>query len=371
MAQARISDAEWLQTRQAYEQAGGNVSAAARVLGIPRETMKARISSARARGLLSDPYPIVPGKSILYDAESGDPKLVWSTGKGMQGISPEDLANTIEDCLSGYKPPKLPANKTKGHADLAALIPLVDLHMGLKIWGKECGEDWDITIAERELLEAYRVALSRTPKVKKAFVLGKGDLLHADNYLYQTGTPGTSHVLDCDSRYPKMLWSGIDIVISVVNLALDIAEEVEIRILPGNHDVQSSIAIAIAVAKYFHNHKSVTVDLDPGPHWCSTWGNVMWAASHGDKLKPNQMAEAFAAMYPKEWGEADFRYFFSGHEHRERVMQRRGATVETLAAPVPPDSYAYAHGFLSSRHVQCMVYDKHKGRVLTGQEPVV
>lgn len=355
---------------EAVRQHGGNQTAAAKTLGMKMNTLNRRLG--RLREAEEERFPIVPHKSVLYDKD-GEIKLCWSVGRGAaQKITPEEISEIIQDCLESYTPPKHLKGNPKGHhQSLAAFIPLVDLHMGLKIWGKECGEDWDISIAERELLEAYDLILTRTPKVKRAYVVGVGDLLHADNYLYQTGTPGTTHVLDCDSRYPKMLWSGIDIVVSVVTMALLIAEEVVVRVLPGNHDVQSSIAIAIAVAKYFHNHKRVEVDLDPGPHWCSVWGEVMLAASHGDKLKPPAMAEAFAAMFPREWGKASHRYFFSGHEHREKVVQRPGATVETLAAPVPPDSYAYAHGFLSSRHVQCIVYDKEKGRILTQQEPVV
>jgi hypothetical protein len=357
---------------EAVRKHGSQVDAA-KALGMKPGTLNKRLERARKRD--EDSYPIVPGKSILYDAETGDPKLVWSTGKGLQGISPEQMASVIREGLEGYKPPTMPGpalrSSKSGDKNLLGLVPLVDLHMGLKIWGKECGEDWDIDIAESELLRAYRETLSLTPRVKKAYVIGKGDLLHADNYQYQTGTPGTTHVLDCDSRYPKMLWSGIDIVISVTAMTLSVADEVEIRILPGNHDTQSSVAIAIAVAKYFHKSKNVKVDLDPGPHWCAQWGTTMLAGSHGDKLKPAQMAEAFAAMHPKAWGDTRFRYFFSGHEHRERVLQRPGATVETLAAPVPIDSYAHSHGYLSSRHVQTMVFHKEKGRILTQTEPIL
>lgn len=344
----------------------GSAAAAARALGMKANTVQRRLS--RDRG--SDPYPIVPGKSVMYEAD-GSVKLVWSTGKGLHGISPEDIGGVVLDCLENYTPPKTYKPAVKGNADLASMIPLVDLHMGLKIWGEECGRDWDISIAEKELQRAYSETICLAPPVKKAFVIGKGDLLHADNYMYQTGTPGTSHVLDCDSRYPKMLWSGINTVISVVEMALASADTVEVRILPGNHDVQSSIAIAIAVAMYFKKNKRVTVDTDPGPHWCAQWGKVMLAASHGDKLKSTAMSEAFAAMFPEAWGASRFRYFYSGHEHRERVQQRPGATVETLAAPVPPDSYAYSHGYLSSRHVQTMVYHKTKGKILTVTEPVI
>lgn len=346
----------------------GSGAAAARALGMKEDTVNARLRRAREK---EDPYPVVPGKSVMYDAD-GSVKLVWATGKGqVQGMTPEALSETLMDCLASFTPPKPYNPEVQPTEHLASMTPLVDLHMGLKIWGDECGKDWDISIAEKELLASYREVISLAPHVERGMVIGKGDLLHADNYMYQTGTPGTTHVLDCDSRYPKMLWSGINVVIAIVHMQLEKSQTVYVRILPGNHDVQSSVSIAVAVAMYFNNNPRVEVDLNPGPHWCHQWGKVMLAASHGDKLKPSNMAETFAAYYPEIWGSTRFRYFYSGHEHRERVQQRPGATVETLAAPVPIDSYAHSHGYLSSRHVQSMVYHKTKGRVLTLTEPVV
>jgi hypothetical protein len=343
----------------------GSYQETANRLGLGYDAVRKRVKRA---GFELD-FPTSPNRSVLYD-EDGNVKLVWAKG-GREARSWEELLSEARSTLKPFRRSTALKTALKGPRDLCALFPIVDLHTGLRVWGHECdGPDWDLSIAERVIHDAYARLVARTPKVNTAYILGMGDLLHADNYSNQTGTPGTAHVLDVDGRYPKTLRAGRDVCIDIVELAANVAEKIVVRILPGNHDVQSSVAIAVALESHYSKSKNVTVDISPSPHWVARWGQVMLAASHGDKLKADRMDRYFANAHAETWGASKWRHFFAGHIHKQTLMEPGGCTVETLGTPIPSDSYAASHGFCSSRYVQNRVYSKAAGEYTRITEPV-
>lgn len=333
----------------------GSMSAAAKALGMKYDAVQRRLSRYR------DKYPIVPGKSILYRPD-GTEKAVWSKGGKPGDISIEQIEEAMASVLDGFKPPKPVPTKTVGDKDLLAIWPLADLHMGMRAWGAETGgPDWDISIATEAYKEGLTEITAMTPRVKRGIVLVAGDLAHADNYHQTTTNPGTSHIVDVDGRYPKMLEASVNIVAYTIGLALTKAEEVEVVVLPGNHDGATSCAVRLVLAALYLKDKKVTVSKSPSRYWWYEWGKCMFACTHGDKNNIKRLPDYMADHMHEMWGRCKFRYAFTGHLHTKLVEQRAGVRIEILPTPVAPDSFASDFGYSSPRIFETKIYHKDRG----------
>lgn len=345
----------------------GSMKAAAEAYGMKYDAVQKRIERYKKE---NDLYPIKAGKSILYDGD-GEVKMVWSKGGAADRITIEEA---IEQCREAFK--TLPrAKKPSKHKravsdDLCLFMPMPDLHMGLRAWKPETGQDWDLSIAGN----AYRDALSNlthsAPHTKKAIVLGLGDLLHADNYHYTTTNPNSHHVVDVDGRFPKMIRESVKIMVYAVEMALSTSEYVEVVVLRGNHDGASAITVQVALEMHYADEPRVSVWGESRKHWADSWGKTLLFATHGDTLKFPKVAEYVAAAHPVAWGLCTHRYAFTGHFHQERVKEQGGLTVEILPSPAAPDAWTTEHGFCSGRSMQARVFHTERGEVARIKEPV-
>ena len=334
----------------------GSIKEAAAALGMKYDAVQKRLKRSGA-----DIFPSHPGKSILYDGETGEPKLVWSKAPNKAPTEAE-VAEAVSEALKGFRPPAALKTALRGDKDLLGIWPLADLHMGLRAWGKETGgPDWDTGIAKKRYQEGLAEVTQATPKVKQAVVLCVGDLSHADNYQQTTTNPNTNHLCDVDGRYPHMLEASIDTVLHTVSLALQRAESVSVVILPGNHDGATSVAVRLAVAAYYRNQKNVKVEKSPSRYWWYTWGLCMFGATHGDKAKVRQLPLLMAASQPEMWGKTRFRHIFTGHFHSKVVEEHPGVMAEILPSPAPADSWTAEMGFLSQQAFETKVYHKERG----------
>lgn len=244
--------------------------------------------------------------------------------------------------------------------DLLNFHPLPDLHLGLYVWGQHCGISWDLKTAISCLKGTMLDLMQRAPAAQKGIILGGGDLLHADDETKKTRRSG--HVLDVDGRYPKVLKEAELLLVYQVELALQKYEEVEVRILPGNHDDDSSVAIPHFLWAWFRNEPRVTVDLDPGPFWHYEWGKVMLSATHGHETKIEDMPKVMAADEAQMWGRTEFRHAHGFHWHSKRLGgEGGGADWEVHRTPIPRDAYANDHGFRSGRSMQVISYGAEDG----------
>jgi hypothetical protein len=305
----------------AFQQTGSK-AAAARLLGIPVTTLKSRI------------------------ARSGD----------------AEVGSQIREALDGYVPPKTfgPAPELSD-ADLATLYPLADLHVGLLSWQKETGFNYDLKIGRKTIEGAMTRLFQVTPPSKQAVILGLGDLLHADNYAGMTAQ--SKNILDVDGRWPRVLKTATEIVITTIDLALQKHEQVLVRILPGNHDEQSAIAVTLAVAMYYTHEPRVTVDDDAGRFWWWAFGKVFLGSTHGDKAKMKDLPLIMAARNPEAWGKARFRHVFCGHIHQQSAIELNGVTVESMQAPCAPDAWHTNMGYGAGRSVQAITFHKNEGEI--------
>lgn len=348
------------------EHGSGNKAASA--LGIARSTFQNRLLRAAQRGLDgSVPKKIPPGQrvkgvSTLYNSATGEPIIQWVKTKD-DGQDPAAIIEILRDGFADFKPaPPVITDKVYSENRMT-LFPLSDLHLGLYAWKEETGENWDLNKAEEAIQTAVAQLIASTPETGLAVVLGGGDAMHSDTSDNRTAKSGNA--LDVDGRYPKVLLATCRLFVRVTEMALQKHAKVIVRVLKGNHDEHSAIAISYFLLAWFRNEPRVTVDADPSLYWWYRFGRVLLGSTHGHTIKPDQMASIMAHRRASDWGATVHRYCHLFHRHHSAKLATEGGGVitETHQAPVPQDAWHYGAGFLSGRSLSAIIYDMERGEV--------
>jgi hypothetical protein len=355
-----------------YIQAGGNVSKAADLAGIKRATYSSWAASQGLRGTGSiapgsiDLEERIPegqrlkGVSTLYDA-GGEVRAQWVK----TDIDREKVLEALRDAIDGLKDEIEQASPVGApaafHGDLCNLFTFTDYHLGCLAWHQEGGEDWDVAIAERTLLSAMKAMVAQSPSAHTAIINIQGDFLHTDGKL--PVTPAHGHVLDADSRFPKIRRAAIRLIRSLVAQALETHNDVRLIVAEGNHDEESAGWLADCFAVHYELEPRVTVDEGVLPFYCFEWGETMLGVHHGHKVKNEQLPLLFAAQFPGAWGRTRRREIHCGHRHHRDEKEYNGVTViqhPTLAAR---DAYAARGGWIADRAAQAITYHRKWGQV--------
>ncbi|MBF9234674.1 hypothetical protein [Microvirga alba] len=338
---------------------------AARELGITRSTLQNRLLRAAERGLDgSTPVKIplnqkVKGISTLTDV-AGNVILQWT--KTTTDEKAAAVESAIRDAFERYRSPAiLPAPTGYTDESLLVVYPVVDLHLGLFSWAKETGEDYDLKIAADLLRSSVSNLVGRAAPARTALILDMGDYFHTDNSKNQTARSGNP--LDVDTRYGKVAQVGVELAVEVIELALQKHERVEYRKLPGNHDDETSLMLAIALAAWFRDNPRVSISTDPSRFFMKQFGLCMVAATHGDMLKMGDMAGYMAAKWPREWGETEHRYGYTGHVHHDRVKAGNGVRLESFNTLAAKDAWHAGEGYMSPRSMVSITLHRDYGEV--------
>lgn len=304
----------------------------------------------------------IKGESALLNAD-GETLAKWVKTTTHGPLPLDDVIAAITDAFDGYAGRAKPLPAPQAPADaLLTLVPCSDWHLGMRAWGDETnGEDWDLRIAEQTIFETAQRLLSMSPSSAECVILGGGDLLHADNYANRTAKSG--HPLDVDGRWPKVLGVACRLLARIVELAAQQHGHVLVRILPGNHDEQSAIAVSYYLSAHFQRDARVSIDLDPGLFWFYEFGHTMLAATHGHTVKISDMPGVMAGREPEMWGRTSHRYAHGFHVHHKSKTATEGGGVvgETHQTPAPPDAWNYGQGFVTGRSMQTITYHREHG----------
>ncbi len=281
---------------------------------------------------------------------------------------PEAVAERIREALEGMKPadPVIPPESVM--ADLCAVYPLMDAHVGMLAWGRETGsQDYDLDHAAQDMRHAFAKVLALTPAADHAVLLIGGDFFHADDT--RAETPANRHKLDVDGRFWKVLDVGIAIVAETIHKLLQKHANVIVRVLRGNHDPHSSMTLNFALAERYRNEARVYIEKDPRDLFMFRWGKCAIFAHHGDKGKPQQMA-LYLSDVCSFWSETRHRHYLTGHVHHDHAKDLGPLRYESLRAFCPPDAYAASMGYGGRRALQSITFHKADGLVLRALDPI-
>ena len=302
----------------------------------------------------------VKGESALVDA---DGRIIQKWVKTRNEYAVGDIVETLKGAFLDVEPADPTPGPETSQDNILTLIPCNDWHLNLLTWSREVGENWDLKIAEKVIARGIVDAIDRSPASAIGVVLGGGDLVHADNNENRTSKSG--NVLDADGRHQKALETACRLKVKTIDSALQRNEKVIVRILVGNHDEYTAVAVAYYLLAYYRNEPRVFVDVDASLFWWYVWGKVMLGGTHGHTVKAQNMAQIMAHRRAADWGATKFRYVHTFHVHHasKYVSEGSGVITETHQAPIPQDFWHHGAGFLSGRSVQTISYHKDYGEV--------
>lgn len=363
-----LPDETLLETMEAVERLG-SFGAAARELGISRRAVSHRMASATSRNLTGeflggkapDGYHI--GKVTRQYNGDGSVAREWpryQPDADMLANVFDELTAIMQKDVTPLVPITPPDNV---ELDLLALYPVVDVHLGMYAWAKESGENYDLPIAKDQFLRSTTRLMSMTPDAYEALIVVLGDFFHADNNNAQTER--SHNHLDVDGRHDKVLHAGAELIIWMIDMALQKHHKVTVKVMRGNHDPYASKALAMALWFRYEGNERVNVDRSPLDMWSYQFGQNMLSFTHGDNIKADQMAGKMAALEPVMWGLTTYRYGFSGHFHKTKQIaedESNGAISEVLPAFTAKDAWNRSMGHASQRTIVSMTFDASKGR---------
>jgi ribosomal protein L31E len=350
--------------------AHGSKKGAARALGIDEKTLRKHLQAAERKldPAIQDSMNAAGTKLI--------PTEVWAKTKSEDGISYSvrlrphesdlaDLATRIREAFEGMEPAPPVAPPERVMDDLCTVWPLYDVHWGMHAWGEETGgHDYDLKLAEQDLIGAFERVLAYTPFVAHSVILIGGDFFHADDNTAQT--PAHRHNLDVDSRIHKTIKTAIRALKYVIQRVQSKSAHVTIRVLRGNHDEHSHLPLLFALAERFQAG-NISVLEDPRDLFMFQWGRTAIFAHHGDKMTPNDFVLRLADQCPF-WSETRHRYAYTGHRHKGAAQRIGGVWWEQLDAFAPPD--AYGSTWTGRRAFKAEVFDRKSGRVISAHDPL-
>ena len=302
----------------------------------------------------------VRGTSTLVDLESGTARLQWVKTDHKRQTLIDDFRAAVGEILEPLRgmiaPMPLDANTVD---ELAAVVAIGDPHFGMYSWHEETGQDWDLDIAVRVHLAAFRSILDGVGPVARIHVMQVGDLSHADDETNRTRRSG--HHLDTDGRRPKVLRTIVDTERHMIDMALDHADEVVVTNCKGNHDDETSYFVSLALSLLYEREPRVRIETLPRIAHAYRWGRCMYAGTHGHTIKATALGEVMATEWPQDWGETRHRKWYTGHIHHKTVHELRGCTVESLNTLAARDYYAASHAYNSARSMKADVWHCEAG----------
>ncbi len=387
---------------QAYQQYGVKQQAA-EAIGMAASTFKDHLRRAAQRGLLGADS-VLPGFTIHKTSEWQDedgtvtrrvvgqrperqPPEPFPEGFRVKRISqytdadgnqaggwkiaeagkpdPAEIARLFREALDDYRP-EIPSlqKPTNTDAETLATYFIADWHLGV------AATNWGLKEAEQHLLAtASRVVSAQNPARRALIVVG-GDFLDIDNW--DALTPKSKHSLNPAGTLKDVLFLANHVANSLVALALQKHEQVEVIIVPGNHDEVTALAVASFLRGRYHNEPRLQVLDDDHGYFCHQFGSVGLFIHHGHKIRIKEYSGKMAGLYPKIWGETTHRHAHGFHlHHREKLIdEHNGVISEIHQSPAPKNEWGRQQAFISGQSIQSILYHVEEGEWFRVTRPI-
>jgi hypothetical protein len=317
-----------------------------------------------------DPY-VVKGHSILDRVgPNGERRTIleWTKTRIDDEQYIERLQSGIETFLEGSDLSVTPALPPKSRdQDIIPWIQIGDAHLGMLAHEAETGANFDLKIAQRELLAAIFMLIDESEPTERIVINDLGDFTHYENMAGKTEASG--HDLDYDGRFPKMIDVYSYVMRAIVDKALTKANHVDIIVNQGNHSRTNDIWMAVLLRAVYGHTGRVHVLNNRSPFIGYRMGNTFVMTHHSDTAKPNRLASVMSTDFAKDWGETDYRYIDIGHIHHNMVLKEHpGVVIESWNILAPKDKWANDGGYRSRQSISIVersrTYGEQRRRIL-------
>lgn len=289
-------------------------------------------------------------------------------------IKPEPIYEGLKAFIQKSKPIKKvvfkPLTKAGPNKNVAAEIAPFDMHFGKFAWHQETlSGNMDLAIAKRVFMESCLDNLAKIARwnPQRIYLILGQDLLHYENIWAKT--PMSGHILDSDGRLPKVVETCMDCTMELTDACLQVAPELRIKRVSGNHDIHAAMFLARELAQRYRNNPQVVVDNDESVKKAELWGKLLVAWTHDASGRKEKVSfNELPLIWPDLWGKSRWREWHVGHKHKAEATQSKpmqtlgGVLIRQLAALSNIDRWHMEFGFTDA--VPCcesFIWHKEKG----------
>ena len=219
-------------------------------------------------------------------------------------------------------------------------IPLFDMH-----WGICDFEYYQSTLDD--ILE-----LINTHYWDRIVIPVGQDFFHNDSIINPTTTKGT--VVD-KVDMTKAVKEGRRFITTIIDAALESANNVQVLYTPGNHDRSICwMFMQVLLERYGPD----VVDDSMQYRKVFTYGKNSIMVTHGDSKRATakNLAHIFPINYPEEFAQANIREVHAGHLHHEEVGDIFGVMIRRLSSRVAVDDWSDRQDFVGT-HRRFMLFE--------------
>lgn len=264
-----------------------------------------------------------------------------------QNLDVNSMIGEIKELFSKeIKPLKFTKEKLNKELDnnLLLELPPIELHLGKLSCHLNTGENYDSKIAENRFKTIIEQVIQkqRYEKCGKALISIGGDFFNSDNDL-DTTTKGTQ--MHSDTRGEKMFLMGLKLWRDAILSLREEFNQVEVQLVVGNHDKNTSFHLFVALQQAFLNDKKVNFIENYKEVQCYVFKDCCIWTTHGSK---NIVAtiESLFSEFPLEYGKTKYRELHLGHLHHEMELKEKlGIIPRRLSASCGKDEYEYNERF--------------------------
>ena len=307
------------------------------------------------------------GTSTLINKATGETMLQWvktDVNKEAQEELMREVIESLKEDLPRYKPVTKKASIVTKNAtlqDLMSVYVITDYHLSMKADGEECGDDWDLKISEKLLIDWFAKAIELAPNSATATFAQLGDLLHTDGF--DALTPQSKHLLDADTRFQKTIRAAIRVVRKVINMLLEKHDFVHVLMCVGNHDIASSAWLRELFAVVYENEPRIKIDNTLDSYYCIEHGDTSLFFHHGHKRNMGNIDDVFVAKFRDIFGRTKHSYAHMGHYHHNKLNETNLMQIEQHRTLAPKDAYAAHGGWMAGRDAKVITYSRKWGEI--------
>ena len=378
-AMRRVATPKQLEYLEAYLKHGGHRKAAAS-LGIAHQVLARGIQAMKQKATLQGMGPhfqggidaaVPPGLQVKGTSTffaHGNPTHQWVKTKEEE-LSLEQLTEHFEEAIEkrpAIKPLSAASCAKRPHLRRPDILPTLFIpepHLGMLAWANECGENYDLDIAEELLLRSadYLLDAAAPNGTDQMLIMDPGDFFHYSGR--KPETEQSKHHLSSDGRWQKTIEAGVRIFTEIVARAAARCKKLDVVRVRGNHDPDWSFWLDVCLRSHFRNSKHIEINTDPTKAKMVEFGQTMMMIDHGDLKKDRDLGEFMANEWPEVWGRTKYRYVWTGHIHHRDAKEHRGYQWESVNSIAAKDDYHADNKYQSLRSMMLVKYHRQWGEV--------
>lgn len=281
-------------------------------------------------------------------------------------FTPKEYAEKFKDFVKSVE---LPTNEIEKYSTTGFLyeLDLFDLHFGQQSLLAETGDmEYNPDVAAKMYMDSINYFIQKTHDTVEKYVIPVGnDFFNVDSHLNTTtrGTPQQE-----SSSFRGTFLKAEELLIKAINKLSKIAE-VEVIIVPGNHDEYRMFYMGEFLKAFFRNTVGVEIDNSLEPRKYFLWGKTLLGFTHGNKEKRGFLPLLMAQEKTKEFAKANYHEWHLGHWHSTHdrnfrlSKESQGIMERVLGSLVPLDDFHKDKGYRHIKQSTCFKYHKEHGPI--------